>query len=176
MLQRQGDLNAALQAFRNSMTIGQKLAAADPNNADWQRDLSVSHNKIGDVLQRQGDLNAALQAFRNSMTIRQKLAAADPNNAEWQRDLSISHDRIGDVLQRQGDLNAALPGLSQQPDHPRDAGRAPIRITPNGSAISRSAMNASATCCQTTGRSQRRSTGLPQQHDHRPETRRRRSK
>jgi hypothetical protein len=31
------------------MTIAERLAASD-RNADWQRDLSVSHNQIGDAL------------------------------------------------------------------------------------------------------------------------------
>jgi hypothetical protein len=33
-------------------------------NAGWQRDLSVSHNKIGDVQRAQGDLAAALTSYR----------------------------------------------------------------------------------------------------------------
>jgi hypothetical protein len=30
--------------------ISSRLAKADPGNAGWQRDLSVSYNKVGDVL------------------------------------------------------------------------------------------------------------------------------
>jgi len=43
------DLNGALAAYRGGMTIAERLAASD-RNADWQRDLSVSHNQIGDAL------------------------------------------------------------------------------------------------------------------------------
>jgi hypothetical protein len=32
--------------------------------ATWQRDLSVSHNKIGDVQQAQGDLAATLTSYQ----------------------------------------------------------------------------------------------------------------
>ncbi|MBF0144499.1 MAG: hypothetical protein HQL59_13715, partial [Magnetococcales bacterium] len=38
--------------------------ASDPSNAEWQRDLSVSHEKIGEVLSAQGDLAGALRAFQ----------------------------------------------------------------------------------------------------------------
>jgi tetratricopeptide (TPR) repeat protein len=103
-----GDLNGALTAYRAGMAIAERLAASDRDNAGWQRDLSVSHERIGDVLQRQGDLNGALAAYRAGMTIAERLAASDRDNADWQRDLSVSHERIGDVLQRQGDLNGAL--------------------------------------------------------------------
>ena len=90
------------------MDIAQALAARDPGNTQWQRDLSVSHNKIGDVLVAQGDLPAALAAFRTGLDIAQALAARDPSNTQWQRDLSVSHVKLGDVLVAQGDLPAAL--------------------------------------------------------------------
>ena len=90
------------------MAIAERLAAADPGNAGWQRDLPVSHNKIGDVLRAQGDLTAALESCRASLAIRERLAKADPGNAGWQRDLPVSHNKIGDVLVAQGDLTAAL--------------------------------------------------------------------
>ncbi|NQW09613.1 MAG: tetratricopeptide repeat protein, partial [Alphaproteobacteria bacterium] len=41
----QGELATALDSFRASLAIAERLAAADPGNAGWQRDLSVSHNK-----------------------------------------------------------------------------------------------------------------------------------
>src|SRR5262249_29459117 len=39
----QGDLSAALTSYRASLAIAERLAKADPSNASWQRDLSVSH-------------------------------------------------------------------------------------------------------------------------------------
>ena len=59
----QGDLAAAQAAAEQSRDIIAKLAAADPGNAGWQRDLSVSWNKLGDVRAAQGDLPGALQAY-----------------------------------------------------------------------------------------------------------------
>ena len=41
----------------------ERLAKADPNNAGWQRDLSVSYAKVGDVQVAQGDLAGALKSF-----------------------------------------------------------------------------------------------------------------
>ena len=59
-------------------------ARAVSGNAGWQRDLSVSHNKIGDVQQAQGDLAAALASYQASLAIAERLAKADPGNAGWQ--------------------------------------------------------------------------------------------
>ena len=75
----------------------------DPANIQWQCDLSVSHERIGDVLEAQGDGPGALAAYRKSLAVREALAARDPANTQWQRDLSASHDRNGDVLEALGD-------------------------------------------------------------------------
>ena len=39
---------------------------ADPGNAGWQRDLSTSYIKIGDVQVAEGNLPAALSSYRAS--------------------------------------------------------------------------------------------------------------
>ena len=44
-----GDRAGALSAYEESLAIMRKLAASDPGNAGWQRDVSVSLNKVGDV-------------------------------------------------------------------------------------------------------------------------------
>jgi tetratricopeptide (TPR) repeat protein len=93
----QGNLPAALDSFRASHAIFERLAQADPGNAGWQRDVSVSHEKIGDVLVAQGNLPAALDSFRASLKIRERLAQADPGNAGWQRDLIVSFVRLSEV-------------------------------------------------------------------------------
>ena len=97
---------------------------ADPANTEWQRDLSVSHNNIGDVLVAQGDVAGALAAYRASLAIGETLAARDPANTEWQRDLSVSHDKIGDVLRGARRWRRRTGGLPREPGDRRDAGRA----------------------------------------------------
>ena len=108
MLVAQGNLPEALKSYRDSLAIADRLAKSDPGNAGWQRDLSVSYNKIGDVLVAQGNLPAALKSYRDALAIFDRLAKADPGNAGWQRDLSVSYDKIGDVLVAQGNLPEAL--------------------------------------------------------------------
>jgi tetratricopeptide (TPR) repeat protein len=108
VLVAQGNLTAALQAYRDSLAIAERLAKADPRHAGWQRDLSVSYYKVGNVLETQGKLGDALNAYRDSLAIFERLAKADPGNAGWQRDLSVSYHRVGDVLVAQGNLTEAL--------------------------------------------------------------------
>ena len=56
MLVAQGNLPEALKSYQAGLAIADRLAKADPGNAGWQRDLSVSYDKIGDVQVAQGNL------------------------------------------------------------------------------------------------------------------------
>jgi tetratricopeptide (TPR) repeat protein/energy-coupling factor transporter ATP-binding protein EcfA2 len=115
-LEAQGNLAGALQRYRQSLDLRRKLAAQDPRNAEWQRDLSVSLNKVGDAQKAQDDLAGALRSYRQSVDIMRKLAAQDPKNAEWQRDLSVSLDKVGDMQQVQSDLAGALQSYGESLD------------------------------------------------------------
>jgi tetratricopeptide (TPR) repeat protein len=84
------------------------LSAAEPENAGWRRDLSVSYEKLGDVQQAMGDLDGALKSFSDDLAIAAALSASDPDNAQRRWDLSISYEKLGDVQQARNDLNGAL--------------------------------------------------------------------
>jgi tetratricopeptide (TPR) repeat protein len=93
------------------------LAQADPGNAGWKRDLSVSYSKIGDVLVAQGNLPEAMRYYRDGLALVERLANADPGNARWQSDLPAFYSKIGAVLRAQGRLPEALKSLPRQPRH-----------------------------------------------------------
>ncbi|MEM7023771.1 MAG: tetratricopeptide repeat protein [Pseudomonadota bacterium] len=98
VLVAQGDLPAALECYRSSMAGRERLRAADPSNAERQRDVSVSLVKIGDVLLHQGQIAEAVVSHRAALEIAENLALADPTNVDRQHDLSILHHKIGDAL------------------------------------------------------------------------------
>jgi tetratricopeptide (TPR) repeat protein len=106
--QQRGNLGAALTTYQGAQATIHRLIQSDPGNAGWQRDLSVSDNRVGDVQVAQGDLAAALKSYRDGLAIVERLAQSDPGNAGWQRDLSLSDNKVGDVQVAQGDLAAAL--------------------------------------------------------------------
>lgn len=103
-----GDLSRSMASFRNGLEISERMVWDDPRNAEWQRELSVSHSRLGDVQRSQGDLAGALASFRKAMEISERLARQDPSNDEWQRDLNVNHGKLGNVQLAQGDLTGAL--------------------------------------------------------------------
>jgi hypothetical protein len=44
-----GDLAAARTSYQASLDIATRLAAANPSNTQWQRDLSVAQQRISDL-------------------------------------------------------------------------------------------------------------------------------
>jgi tetratricopeptide (TPR) repeat protein len=104
---RAGDLRAATRQLQAIHAQVQARAAADPANTEWQRDLSVSHERLGNVAVAAGDLTAARTAYQASLDIRARLAAADPANTGRQHELAISHIKLGDAARDAGDLAAA---------------------------------------------------------------------
>ena len=49
MARAAGDLTAARTAYQASLDIRTRLAAADPANRQWQRDLQVANQRINDL-------------------------------------------------------------------------------------------------------------------------------
>ena len=64
VLEAQGKLTEAQAAFEEALAISRRLAEQDPNNAGWQSDLAVAHNRLGGVLQAQGKLTECRQRLR----------------------------------------------------------------------------------------------------------------
>ena len=102
-----GRLSAATRLVNDMHAVIKGNTDADPTNTGWQGDLSVSHERLGDLAVAAGDLTAARTAYTAALTIAQKLADADPTNTEWQRDLAVSHNHLGDLAVAAGDLTAA---------------------------------------------------------------------
>jgi tetratricopeptide (TPR) repeat protein len=101
-----GYLGAALALYHGAEASANRLTKSDPDNADWQRDLSVVYERIGDV-QVASNLEDALKSYLDSLAIRDHFAKSDPGNADWQRDLSVTYEKVGDVLRAKGDFAGA---------------------------------------------------------------------
>ena len=90
VLREQGDLAGAQAAYGKSLEVIRRLAGADPSNAGWQRDLSVSLTKMAQFHERRRERAEALRFAEESLTIDEHLAALDRSNAIWQRDVAVS--------------------------------------------------------------------------------------
>jgi hypothetical protein len=120
--------------------------SADPGgNAGWQRDLSVSNERLGDICLAQGNLSAAIEQYRASLARMVPIRDADPSNMDLQRFTSVTYQKIGDVLVAQGNLPEALKSFRDDLAITEQLARR-TPATPAGSAICRCLSTVSATC------------------------------
>jgi len=94
--------------FRISGECYAILAAQNPDNTRWQRNLGIIYNHIGGILKAKSHLEGALAEFHKFLEISGQLTALDPENVLWQSDLAVSHSNIGAILEARGDLVGAL--------------------------------------------------------------------
>jgi tetratricopeptide (TPR) repeat protein len=97
-----------LQNYQAALRVRSALADEDPNNAEAQRDLSISHLKIGTLLDKSGDTKAALAQYRESLRLDTGLAGRDPGNGQAQMDSAEDDEYIAKMLVKLGDLPGAL--------------------------------------------------------------------
>ncbi|MEM9997830.1 MAG: tetratricopeptide repeat protein, partial [Bacteroidota bacterium] len=84
----------AFEQYGRLLRLFQQRVTDYPDRADYQRDLSVSYNKVGDLYRALGQGEQARDAYQRSLDIAERLAKAEPDRADYQRDLSVSYTRL----------------------------------------------------------------------------------
>ncbi|MGH3838202.1 MAG: tetratricopeptide repeat protein, partial [Pseudonocardiaceae bacterium] len=113
LYQALGQGEQALKLYQQSLHIRDRLAQAEPDRADYQRDLSISYNKLGDLYQALGQGEQALKLYQQSLHIADRLAQAEPDRADYQRDLSVSYQRLGLCFAELGRSEEAAASLER---------------------------------------------------------------
>jgi uncharacterized protein DUF4062 len=97
-----GTVEQARASYLESERHALRLTEDDPGNTEWQRDLAVSHSRLGDVAVAQGNLPDAVRRYGAALAIMEKLAASDPTNAVWQDDVEKCRRRVAEVREKIG--------------------------------------------------------------------------
>jgi tetratricopeptide (TPR) repeat protein len=102
-----GARTEALAAYETARKVVLALAEREPGSPRCQRDLSLTHDRIGEALLGDGQAEPALASFRRSLEICEALGKTDTAGGVL-HDQSVTHDRIGEALELKGDLDGAL--------------------------------------------------------------------
>jgi hypothetical protein len=79
-----------------ALSTAQSLYDQAPTE-EASRDLSVSHNRLGDTTRAARDLTTATTHYQAGLDITERLTQADPTNVQWQRDLAYVRDRLASI-------------------------------------------------------------------------------
>ncbi|MFN7928439.1 MAG: serine/threonine-protein kinase [Blastocatellia bacterium] len=98
-----GDLNGALQTFRQVQSIQEKLVKSPQPNKDDRYNLRLTYQAIGDVVGSPltfslGNPKAAAGYYRQALVIAEEFAEADPKDAKSQSDLTVIYRKMGNSL------------------------------------------------------------------------------
>ena len=89
------------------------LAEREPGNTGYQRDLSVSYERLADLARAEGDPDTARRFYTDGLDIARGLAQREPGNTGYQRDLSISYERLADLALRADDGATAAQDVQE---------------------------------------------------------------
>ena len=79
----------ALTAFRNSLTIRERLVEVDPSNAGWQHDVALAYQPlILGYLFITHEKEKAGRLLTVGRKIMQQLHSLSPDNSRWKKDLA----------------------------------------------------------------------------------------
>src|SRR4249919_937722 len=104
----QGNLPAAMQAYRSSLKFAAALAAAAPKNPERQMAYARTWSFIGKNYWYQGRLEDALRGFRSAQAILVRAEVLAPADRQFQFELATTENNIGHVLESRGRLDEAM--------------------------------------------------------------------
>ena len=106
-----GDTARALKGYLGLVEAHESRASREPGRADYQRDLSVSYERLGDLMSALGQGEEARRLIEQSLQIGQRLAEAEPGRADYQRDLWASYIKFGEHLGAAGESVQAIRSM-----------------------------------------------------------------
>jgi len=107
-LARGGRIDSALSKYMLARGLFEISAREDPENIQWQRELSALSHRIGEMHNAGGNGANAIAAYEDGLNIFYGLARKDPDHPQWQRGLSASHNKIGDMFKAAGEIEKAM--------------------------------------------------------------------
>jgi tetratricopeptide (TPR) repeat protein len=106
----------AAACYQESHHLLVTLAERRPDSLEALRNLSVSHNRLGDLAAASGDLVGARRQFEEGLAIALVLVERQPDSIAALRDLGVSRSKLGDVAVAVGDLVAARERFEEAHD------------------------------------------------------------
>jgi tetratricopeptide (TPR) repeat protein len=112
--QRQWD--DALAILKEDTDFLQQLAAGEPHDPEWDRELTVAWEGVGYVYDLEQKLEDAVAAYRKAAGILDRLTSADPNNPELEESKAGTELTIAKLLLNKGDSEAAHAAFKASSD------------------------------------------------------------
>jgi non-specific serine/threonine protein kinase/serine/threonine-protein kinase len=98
----------AIETWNKCLDIFQSLLRANPNGDREQRNVSLVHKYLSEILRRKSQLGLALEHAKQAEDLDSKRLSSRPSDRTAQLDLALDYGSTADCYERQGDLSHAL--------------------------------------------------------------------
>ncbi len=103
-LSKTHDLASARKHYRVARDLMQEVVANGAEQLYQQRDLAITHDRLGEVENAMGNRQAARAHYDVALQLRSRLAATYSDNGVLQSELAISYAKSGEMAFADGDL------------------------------------------------------------------------
>jgi tetratricopeptide (TPR) repeat protein len=107
VLDKMGEVDAALKHYLEDLEIRRDLVARQSDNFALRRSYQVALRSVGGAYEDRGDLEMAAGYYRVQREVASASAAVDPRNATWRRDLASAESTFAGALRLMGSLREA---------------------------------------------------------------------
>ncbi|WP_339612967.1 tetratricopeptide repeat protein [uncultured Rubinisphaera sp.] len=97
-------LGAALPLIKQGYQLALHYVIKYPTSSQARRNLSVSHDRLGDMSVKSGNLMDSRRNYEQGLEIARQLTEADPSSKVARNDLSVFYEKLGDVSIGEGIL------------------------------------------------------------------------
>ena len=108
-----GDLSGAIESHRKAAALREALVAAEPNNANYRRELLDSYWFLATLLGGQGDLPREFEMIREQLPARHDLAISEKTDFRDRYNLASTYNYLGGISLIMGDVSGALANQHQ---------------------------------------------------------------
>ncbi|MBX3621609.1 MAG: serine/threonine protein kinase [Rhizobacter sp.] len=102
----------ALDAFRKSLAVLERLHAKSPQNTSLTRHIAVNLENVAWALRRTGQPRDSVASMQRALALMQGLVTQDPSNAQFRADLASAQGSLGESLLAAGDAQASVEVLT----------------------------------------------------------------
>ncbi len=126
--QQLGDTQSALGYYQQGLDVRERLAAADPTNAQAQRDLWVSHYKLAQVDVALLEYGTAVERYTTAIAVLDGMIANGQNVAQSQQERDIVSNELRSVERAAAKARVTLADWETFISHPTARWRLSLRI------------------------------------------------
>jgi non-specific serine/threonine protein kinase/serine/threonine-protein kinase len=111
-----GDTAGAIESYRKSLAIREKLAGDNPSSVEDRRNLAFIYGRLGDVVWGKGDTETALEVYSKAIAIGEQMQANSQLDFQSSRLLWSNYRDYAYALAQSGNLASALESLKKGRD------------------------------------------------------------